>query len=114
VTPATFFRTLGVVFAAATIAAAPGLSARADEPAATIHIQNSAFKPAKITVAAGTTVTWINDDEDLPHNIAAAGNAFESKLLGTGQIYSFTFAKPGTYEYFCTIHPYMRGKVIVK
>ncbi len=69
--------------------------------------------PAKITVAAGTTVTWINDDEDMPHNVASTGN-FEAKLFGTGQTYSFTFAKPGTYEYFCAVHPYMRGKVIVK
>ena len=62
----------------------------------------------------GTTITWINDDEDMGHNVFSTTNAFESKLFGTGRDYSFTFTAQGTYEYFCEVHPYMRGKIIVR
>jgi plastocyanin len=113
-TAAILSRTFGGLFAVFAITAELSLPAHADETSATIHIQNSAFIPAKITIPAGTTITWINDGEDMGHNVVSTSNAFESKLFGTGQHYSFTFTAPGTYEYFCEVHPYMRGKIIVK
>jgi amicyanin len=78
-----------------------------------VHISNFTFTPAEITVAPGTAVTWTNED-DIPHAIAATGKAFRSKALDTGENYSFTFTVPGTYDYFCSLHPHMQGKIIVK
>jgi amicyanin len=83
-------------------------------PAAqTITIDNFTFSPPEITVAAGTTVTWTNDD-DIPHTVRATDGSFHSKAMDTADSYSFTFAKPGVYSYFCSLHPKMVGKVIVK
>jgi len=102
--------------ALATTAAAPGQAAPAKlaiVPAKpVIHIENFSFTPPKITVKAGTTVTWINGD-DIPHNIVARNGAFRSKVLDTNDSFSFQFPKSGTYLYFCCIHPHMVGQVIV-
>ena len=88
--------------------------ARAQAPAAaSVKISNLTFTPQTITVAAGTTVTWTNDD-DLPHTVVAIDKSFRSKPLDTGDQFSFTFAKPGQYAFFCSIHPMMTGKVVVK
>jgi plastocyanin len=64
-------------------------------------------------VKAGTTVTWINED-DIPHTVASAGKLFKSKALDTKDTFSFTFTTPGTYEYFCSLHPHMTGAVVVE
>jgi amicyanin len=85
----------------------------AQEKMAAVHIDNFAFTPAEITVSPGTTLTWENRD-DIPHTVAATNQAFRSKVMDTEQKYSFTFASPGEYEYFCTLHPHMKGKVVVK
>ncbi|QIS09500.1 cupredoxin domain-containing protein [Nocardia arthritidis] len=77
-----------------------------------VNIQNFAFAPAKLTVPAGTTVTWTNKDEE-PHTVAANDASFHSPGMGTNATYTFTFTKPGTYEYICTIHPFMHGTVVV-
>lgn len=89
--------------------------AAANQPAAAseVRIGNFTFAPAEITVAPGTTVTWVNED-DIPHLVAASSDGFRSKALDTDQKYSFTFTAAGTYEYFCALHPHMKGKVIVK
>ncbi len=87
--------------------------AAATATAPTVHIDNFAFSPQEITITAGTTVTWVNRD-DIPHNVVASNKAFRSKVMDTDQQYSFTFATPGTYEYFCALHPHMKGMVIVK
>jgi plastocyanin len=71
-----------------------------------IEITKHKFSRPMLTVPAGTTVTWLNRDEDL-HTVVSTTLAFKSA-------YSYTFAKPGVYEYFCTLHPLMTGKVIVK
>jgi amicyanin len=89
-----------------------GLEAKA-ETAPSVHIDNFTFTPQEITVTRGTTLTWVNDD-DIPHAIAATGQAFRSKAMDTEQKFSFTFTEPGTYDYFCSLHPHMQGKVIVK
>jgi amicyanin len=83
-------------------------------PAAAIAIDNFTFGPARLTVKAGTTVTWTNRD-DIPHGIAASNNAFaRSPALDTDNSFSFTFTTPGTYQYFCYIHPHMVGTVVVE
>jgi amicyanin len=91
------------------------LVARAQTSAATaVSIDNFTFSPQKLTVKAGTTVTWTNKD-DIPHGIAATGNAFKrSNAMDTDDTYSFTFTTPGTYQYFCYIHPHMTGTIVVE
>jgi len=91
------------------------LFARAQSPAAAaISIDNFTFNPQSLTVKAGTTVTWTNKD-DIPHGIAATNNAFKrSQALDTDDSYSFTFTTPGTYQYFCYVHPHMTGTIVVQ
>ena len=79
---------------------------------ATVVIDNHAFAPAILTIAAGTTVTWKNDDDD-SHNVQATDKSFASGALDTDDSYSHAFAQPGEYEYFCTLHSYMVGKIVV-
>ena len=80
-----------------------------------VKIDNFSFGPATVTVAVGTTVTWTNRD-DIPHTVVSTDDpkAFKSKVLDTDEKFSYTFAKPGTYPYFCSIHPKMTGKVVVQ
>lgn len=80
-----------------------------------ITVDNFAFAPATITIAAGTTVTWTNRDDEL-HTVVSADDPklFKSGPLDTGDHFAFTFAKPGTYQYYCSIHPHMVGTVVVK
>ena len=93
-------------------AAGEAVSAAAASPA-TVKIDNFAFAPATLTVTAGTTVTWKNED-DSPHRIGDKNGTFKSAALDTDDTFSHTFAAPGEYPYICTIHPYMAGKIIVK
>ena len=104
---------------AALLAAAvslPPAAAGAAEPQPTqieVRIDNFTFNPQHITVKAGTTVTWINED-DIPHAIAATGKLFKSKVLDTGDRFSFTFTTAGSYEYFCSLHPHMTANIVVE
>jgi len=103
---------LGAV--AGSVLAASVLFARADGPTSTVSIDNFSFGPQTLTVKAGTTVTWTNKD-DIPHGIGATNNAFpKSKALDTDDSYSFTFTTPGTYQYFCYLHPKMVGSIVVE
>jgi plastocyanin len=77
-----------------------------------VGINGFAFVPATLTVTAGSTVTWTNQDED-PHTVVDGGGAFRSQVLGSGGAYSFTFPAAGTFDYVCSIHPFMRGMVVV-
>jgi plastocyanin len=79
---------------------------------AEVKIDNFSFGPAAITVTAGTTVTWTNHD-DIPHTVVSHDRLFKSKVLDTDDKFSYTFNKPGTYPYFCSVHPKMTGKVVV-
>ncbi len=99
--------------AAAAAFAAVALTAAVAASPATVTIDNFDFAPMTITVAAGTTVTWTNHD-DIPHTVRAVDGSFHSRAMDTDDSYSFTFAKPGVYSYFCSVHPKMVGKVIVK
>ena len=108
----------GLGAATATMLAAvvlPGWAQNASQPAAgAISIDNFIFTPQTLTVKAGTTVTWTNRD-DIPHGIASENNGFaKSKALDTDDSYSFTFTTPGTYKYFCYVHPHMTGTIVVE
>jgi len=92
------------------LAAAVGPAAAED---ARVTIDNFPFAPQRVTVKAGTTVTWINGD-DIPHTIASTAKAFRSKVLDTDDKFSFTFATPGAFEYFCSLHPHMTGTIVVE
>ena len=82
--------------------------------AGVISIDNFSFGPQKLTVKAGTTVTWTNKD-DIPHGIASSNNVFKrSGALDTDDSYSFTFTTPGTCQYFCYLHPHMVGSIVVE
>jgi plastocyanin len=79
-----------------------------------VKIDNFAFIPQELTVSAGTTVEWVNLD-DIPHVVVSDDRkTFKSKALDTDEKFSYTFTKPSTYTYFCSIHPKMTGKVIVQ
>jgi plastocyanin len=92
--------------------ATPAISADNPQPPAEVQVDNFTFGPDTLTVPADSTVTWLNKD-DVPHVIASNDGIFRSKALDTDDKYSYTFTKPGTYEYFCSIHPKMVGKIIV-
>jgi plastocyanin len=96
------------------VLAAGVLLARAEGTPNTVTIDNFFFTPGSVTVKAGTAVTWTNKD-DIPHGIASANNAFKkSPALDTDESYTFTFATPGTYQYFCYLHPKMVGTIVVE
>jgi plastocyanin len=78
-----------------------------------VSIDNFSFTPMEMTIPAGTQVTWINKD-DVPHTVVSVDHQFKSKALDTDEKFSFTFSNPGTYEYFCSVHPKMTGKIVVK
>jgi plastocyanin len=86
-------------------------------PAATestaVNIDNFTFTPQRVTVKAGTTVTWANND-DIPHVVASSTKAFRSKVLDTDDKFAFTFTTAGVYEYFCSLHPHMTGTIVVE
>ncbi len=92
-----------------------GLTAQTPAPpaAATVHIKDDAYTPARVTVHTGDTVLFVNDDDDA-HTVTATDNRFDSKGMDTGASWQYTFSKSGTYAYFCEMHPFMKGVVIVK
>jgi plastocyanin len=106
---------LGSLGAAALFAAAPWAPSAGAGPqtAAAVQIDNFHYTPPTLVVAPGTTVTWKNDD-DSPHSVREKDGKFKSAALDTDDTFSQTFATPGEYEYFCSIHPYMTGKIVVR
>jgi plastocyanin len=74
-----------------------------------VHIDAFDFAPLRVTVKTGTTV-----DDDIPHTAASSGKLFKSRALDTKDKFSFTFTTPGTYEYFCSLHPHMTGAIVVE
>jgi plastocyanin len=82
-------------------------------PPAAVQIGNFTFKAQVVTVKPGTTVTWTNGD-DIPHTVVSKDGIFKSKVLDTGDRFSFTFAKAGQFGYFCSLHPHMTGTIVVK
>jgi plastocyanin len=106
---------LAVLFAA--LATTPCLAADPNNAAAgavaTVSMDHNSFIPGEITVAPGTTVTWVNN-ETMPHTVVSPNQGFRSKTLVKDAKFSFTFTTPGDHDYLCSIHPNMKGKVIVK
>ncbi len=93
-------------------AASPAPSA-VPSPAAVVHVKGFAYDPATVTVAPGGTVRFVQDDIT-PHTVTAADKSYDSGNLDQHQTWSHTYAQPGTYAYYCTYHPYMKGTVVVK
>jgi plastocyanin len=87
-----------------------GALAASDETHLTID--NFTFSPATVTVPVGTKIVWENND-DIPHSIVETTGKFHSAALDTEDKFSFSFNQAGTFEYFCGLHPHMRGKVVV-
>jgi plastocyanin len=85
-------------------------AARAED--AQVSIDNFTFNPQQLTVKAGTKVIFTNHD-DIPHTVVSLQN-FKSKVLDTDQEFAFTFTTPGTYKYFCSLHPHMTGTIVVE
>jgi plastocyanin len=103
---------LAVALAAAPSVAVANDTAIAAAPAA-VEIRDMQFEPEVLTIAAGTTVTWLNDDES-PHTVTDKDRVFRSAALDTNDRFSYTFATPGEFTYFCTLHPMMVGKIVLK
>ena len=96
--------------------AAPRKSSAADNAAVpvAIKIDNFSFTPQNVTISAGTQVTWTNQD-DIPHTVVSEDKTtFKSHALDTDEKFSFTFTTPGTYTYFCSIHPKMTAHIVVQ
>ena len=105
---------LSVLFLVAILALeTSNLSPPAQAADATVTIDNFTFEPQRLTVRAGTTVTWVNQD-DIPHALASNAKIFKSKALDTDDKFLFTFATPGVYDYFCSMHPHMTGTIVVE
>ncbi len=98
------FAGLGLAVAGQTVGAPGAIQAA---------IKNFSFQPPTITVPVGGSVTWTNHDGE-PHTVTGLDGSFRSEALDEDDTYTFRFTKPGVYQYICTIHPKMRGTVIVK
>ncbi|HEY2473916.1 MAG TPA: cupredoxin family copper-binding protein [Candidatus Cybelea sp.] len=88
-------------------------TAGAPSMAPAVQIKNDAFVPPSVTVAAGQSVTFTNNDDDA-HTVTATDGSFDSKGLDTNGSWHHTFVKPGVYKYFCELHPFMKGTIVVK
>ena len=105
----------GLFVLAGTLLLADGHALAADTTPAPVEIRidNFSFGPASVTVPAGTEITWVNHD-DIPHTVMSEDKTtFRSHPLDTDEKFTFKFDKPGTYTYFCSIHPKMTAQVVV-
>ena len=95
--------------------ATPAKTSASASPTSTVAIAHFSYEPRTLIVRRGTRVTWTNED-DAPHTVTSTTKprAFASKALGTDDTFSHVFDTPGTYEYFCALHPKMTAKVVVK
>ena len=102
-------------FGALLLAPAPEVRSAAEPvlPSAAIRIDNFNFTPPTLVVAPGTTVTWTNADDEA-HTVVEKDRKFKSAALDTDETFSQTFTAPGEYDYICSIHPYMAGRIVVK
>jgi plastocyanin len=88
-------------------------TASAAATAPQVTVENATFGPAALTIGVGTTVTWVNHDSDL-HTVTSSQGLFASPGLDSGDTFSQLFTTPGTYPYFCALHPHMKGTIIVQ
>jgi plastocyanin len=94
-------------------AASPVSPGQGGTAGSAVVIEDFTFHPAVLTVPAGTTVTWTNREAEL-HTVTSTTKLFASSGLDSGDTFSFQFMTPGTYEYYCALHPHMTGTIIVK
>jgi amicyanin len=106
-------KTLIPCLAAIGLLLAANLHAQKNAEPTQVEIDNFSFTPKTLTVQPGATVTWVNRD-DVPHKVTSKDKKFASPAMDTDQKFSHTFTDPGTYDYYCSIHPRMTGKIIVK
>jgi plastocyanin len=106
---AVIFAVLCAVFASSF---APAQPVNDDAKSATVTIDNFSFSPDVLTIKTGTKVTFVNHD-DIPHSVVAVDKSFRSKVLDADDSYAFTFNTPGDFNYFCSLHPHMTGKIVV-
>ena len=94
---------------------APGDTSAAARTGPTVNagMKSLAFQPSRIEIAVGTTVVWTNSDQ-VQHTVTAVDRSFDSGNMAPGATWRYTFTKPGTYQFFCVVHPFMKGVVIVK
>ena len=99
---------------AAAMLFAPQFSQAASKDPAPVRvtIKDDSFHPATLTIPAGTAVTFTNTDDD-PHTVSAVSTLFDSHGLAQDDTFRYVFRKPGRYEYYCKLHPFMRGVIIV-
>lgn len=104
-----------VLLGGAAALAGAGVARAAEMARPEVAIANFTFAPALLTVRRGATVVWTNHD-DIPHTVTSAdgGKTFRSPPLDTDDRFSFTFARPGRYSYFCSLHPMMQGTIVVE
>ena len=107
-TPAVHRHAVRIAQADPTAGSRPGVAADTR-----IEIKDFAYSPATLTVAPGTTVTWTSRDDE-PHTVTSRDSLFTSGGLDADESFSYTFTTPGTYTYFCKLHPEMNGTIVVK
>jgi plastocyanin len=108
--PAGIWCRYGALFIAAALGAVLALPVRAADRE--VNIDNFTFTPKELSVKAGTTIVFRNRD-DIPHSVVGGQGEFHSNALDTGDSFSLTFTRAGSYGYFCGLHPQMQGKVLV-
>lgn len=106
------WRVLAAIAVVAWLGAGSPSTAGAPDPA-TIVVKNFMFMPMSVTVQAGSTVTWSNQDQE-PHTVVSDTGLFRSSAIDTNESYSFKFDQPGTYHFMCSIHPQMVGTIVVQ
>jgi plastocyanin len=99
------------ILAVGLVALIGGIAFAADD--AQVVIDNFKFAPTPVTVASGSTITWVNRD-DISHSIVVPALGVHSNIMATNQSFVFRFDKPGTYDYVCGLHPFMHGKLVVQ
>ena len=95
-----------------TSASAAATAAPEATDAAVVTIQQMRFNPPQVVIKQGGTVTW-NQADRMPHDVTASDGSYASDRLRQGGMFNQTFDKPGTYDYYCSLHPNMRGQVVV-
>lgn len=85
----------------------------AANPQTSVHMSGAAFAPADVTITAGQSVDFVNDD-GMPHTVTAEDKSFDSGELAAGKTWSHTFDKAGTYKYLCSYHDWMHGTIKVE
>ena len=100
------------IWCGATVAAA-GEPQNPQAARETVKVKNFSFSPVTLRVHPGATITWKNLDGE-PHVVVSETGVFRSGALDEGDSFQFTFEKPGTYAFFCSVHPHMRGTIVVE